>query len=141
MGEDEAGGLGLRGEGEGDLGIAPCETEEAGRVALKDVTLDSAAVAGVIRGRLLAGEGGVVEVELDLAAGAEVHGARGEPCGAFVGVREVGPNALDGSGQEACEAQFARVDEFAVGVVIYRCHWFWPGCVFVVWLVWCVTFP
>src|SRR5690606_29340547 len=60
---------------------------------------------------LVAGEAVVVERQPHLAAGAQVPFAAGEPPRALVRFGHVGPDALDGAGEEALEPDGAGLDE------------------------------
>src|SRR5258707_13112579 len=53
-------------------------------------------------------------MQFDLAADAQIELARGEPGGALLGFGEVGPDALDGPGQQALEANGGRLDQGAL---------------------------
>src|SRR5882672_168664 len=62
-------------------------------------------------GRGFVGETLVVEMQLDAAAHAQLELARGEPGGALLRFGEVGPDALDGPGQQALEADGGGFDQ------------------------------
>src|SRR5258708_465020 len=106
----------------GDLSVAahvPGVGEHAPRLEAGALALDLAfPLFLVLRRRVrVVRQLGVVELEADRAAEAQVELAGGEPFGALVGLGQVGPDALDGAGQQALHFHGAGLDESCGGVL------------------------
>src|SRR5258708_13964274 len=106
----------------GDLSVAahvPGVGEHAHRLEAGALALDLALpLFLVLRRRVrVVGQLGVAEVEAERAAEAQVELAGGEPFGALVGLGQVGPDALDGAGQQALHFHGAGLDESCGGVL------------------------
>src|SRR5258708_8217909 len=109
----------------GDLSVAahvPGVGEHAPRLEAGDLALELAfPLFFVLRRRVrVVRQLGVVELEAERRAGAEVELAGGEPVGLLVGLGQVGPDALDGAGQQALHFHGAGLDE-SCGGVLFGC--------------------
>src|SRR3954454_2872194 len=108
----------LLGQLERDLaGLAECVGELVRRLDRQNPALDAMLLAKAFRafagwiGQLVVAPG-----KLESRADLQLHVARRKPAAAQLALREIGPDAIDGSGQQAFELQGGRFDQVAVAV-------------------------
>ena len=131
----------LRCELENDFGFAEHPEggrvgQESRRIALRDLSATFHAIDHLRvfrRRRFLVREIGVLKVEHELAADAEVHLAAGKPGCAQLRVGEILPDALDRPRQQAFEPHFAWSDDLRIvahrlllGFLIFARRRTWP---------------